>query len=520
MNINTSVKDSGKITSAPGIFAVNKTIYLYYHSSQDPDNVLRIAESTDGINFQLSSKVSDYRLPDPEFKFQEEFNDQNEEIEAELEMPNGSLILSHVKNPDNFQVFASLYNSKSKKLLWKTNIPVWQSPGDWNISETSFIGLVYFNYKIFSYWKSGDSIHLVAYSNFKTRDPQAAKHYRVQLEKHHQNPILTPNPKNSWEAFNTFNPAALYLDGKVHLLYRAQGFDYVSVVGYASSPDGIHIDNRLNEPAYLPTESFEYTGKIKPKQISHMYVSGGGFGGVEDPRATVIDGRVYMTYVAFDGISPPRSAITSIKMDDFLSHRWLWERPVLITPPNIVDKSTCIFPEKINGKYVILHRVFPDILIDFVDSLSFDGSTWLEGQYKISPRPGMWDSRKIGAGAPPLKTESGWLLIYQAVDDRDDKRYKVGAMLLDLDDPTRVLHRSRLPILEPMEHYENNGFKPGIVYPCGAVIVKDTLFVYYGGADSYVCVATANLKEFLAKLQYTENPRLEPATLNTLPAWN
>jgi len=215
-----------------------------------------------------------------------------------------------------------------------------------------------------------------------------------------------------------------------------------------------------------------------------------------------------LTYVAFDGINPPRIALTSISAYDFLNRRWLWERPVLISPPGIVDKSAVIFPEKINGKYVIMHRIYPDILIDFVDNLNFDGTFWLKGEYKISPRPDKWDSRKIGAGAPPLKTKYGWLLIYQSVGEQDPGRYKIGAMLLDLLDPTKVLYRSQSPILEPEETYENDGFKSGVIYPCGAVIIDDTLYVYYGGADSYVCVATAKLEDFLTELRYSEVARL------------
>jgi predicted GH43/DUF377 family glycosyl hydrolase len=216
-----------------------------------------------------------------------------------------------------------------------------------------------------------------------------------------------------------------------------------------------------------------------------------------------------MTYVAFDGWSPPRVALTSIKIDDFLQERWNWEKPVLISKPGVVDKSGCILSEKIRGKYVIFHRVFPNIQVDFVDSLNFDGETnFLKGEFEIKIRPDKWDSRKIGAGAPPLKTKEGWLLIYYGVDDKDDSKYQIGAMLLDLNDPTKVLHRTDSPIIKPEEDYEMNGFKPGIVYPCGAVILKDQLMVYYGGADSHVCVATADLEEFLIDLTSDKTPHL------------
>jgi predicted GH43/DUF377 family glycosyl hydrolase len=102
-----------------------------------------------------------------------------------------------------------------------------------------------------------------------------------------------------------------------------------------------------------------------------------------------------------------RLALTSILLDDFLNKRWNWSKPVLISKPGIIDKSGCLLPEKIKGKYVFFHRVFPNILIDYVDDLSFGENRYLKGQYQIKVRPNMWDSRKIGAGAPPIKTKDG-----------------------------------------------------------------------------------------------------------------
>jgi predicted GH43/DUF377 family glycosyl hydrolase len=208
-----------------------------------------------------------------------------------------------------------------------------------------------------------------------------------------------------------------------------------------------------------------------------------------------------MTYVAFDGYSSPRVALTSIHIDDFLNKNWQWKKPVLISLPGVIDKNACILPEKINSKYVIFHRIFPDILIDFVDDLDFDGTTrWLKGEFKIPAREAYWASRKLGVGAPPIKTKNGWLLIYQGVDERDPDRYKIGAMLLDLKNPTKVLSRTEKPILEPQAWYENEGWKSGVIYPCGAVVIGDRLLVYYGGADKVVCVASTKLDELLDQL--------------------
>lgn len=363
-----------------------------------------------------------------------------------------------------------------------------------------------------------------------------SKKSRAVLQRFAGNPILEPAPEHWWESKAVFNPAAIYEDGKVHILYRAIGDSDESVLGYAASTDGFHIDERLNWPVYRSlgllsssvtnhNTSYVLAGNDEEEKVKEVdYVSGGGgFGGCEDPRLTRIDDRVYMTYVAYDGYSPPRVALTSIHIRDFLAKKWLWERPVLISPPGVVDKNACILPEKINSKYVIFHRIFPNILIDFVDDLNFDGKTgWLRGEFKIRPRAAYWDSRKVGAGAPPVKTKDGWLLIYHAIGECDSSRYKIGAMLLDLKDPTRVLFRSNVPVLEPQARYENEGWKSGVVYPCGAVVIKDRLLVYYGGADKVTCVASAKLEDFVNQLvsaPVSGSPRLSvPGPQSPIPS--
>lgn len=352
----------------------------------------------------------------------------------------------------------------------------------------------------------------------QTRRAPAPRGTGALLERFEGNPVVEPIESNGWESKATFNPAALYADGRIHLLYRAIGDTDVSVLGYASSKDGLHFDDRPDTPAYVPRLPFEGAHHtVKPAAYGARYISGGGgWGGCEDPRLTLIDGQVYLLYVAFDGGSPPRVALSSITLKNFLAKEWDWAEPVLISPPHVVNKNACLLPEKVGGKFVLFHRVYPDILIDFVDDLHFDGKTkWLTGQHKIKPRKKFWDSRKIGVGATPIKTPQGWLLIYQAVGEQDSGRYKMGAMLLDLHDPTRVIARSREPILEPAKWYENDGWKYGVVYPCGAVIVEGQLIVYYGGADRVVCAATAPASEFINLLLRDEAPKLRSVVLNT-----
>ncbi len=327
--------------------------------------------------------------------------------------------------------------------------------------------------------------------------------HHLALERSPKNPILGPNRHNQWESEAVFNPAAVYLGGRVHLLYRALGPEGLSRIGYASSKDGIHFDERLSYPVYEPRERFESgTGPTPPNPCydPSMYVSGGGWGGCEDPKLTALEGRVYMTYVACNGWDSIRIALTSITENDFLKKNWnKWARPRLISKPGQINKSAILMNEKINGKYVMFHRVFPDVLIDHLDSLHFPDGQYLETKGKIPKRDSHWDSRKLSIAAAPIKIPEGWLAVYHAVDDRDDSKYKIGVMILDRDDPSKVLYRSSYPILTPQAWYENAG-KPGVAYPSGVVNIGDTLFVYYGGGDTLVCVATASIKKIRRSL--------------------
>lgn len=421
------------------------------------------------------------------------------------------------KNIPQYSAYLALFSrNHPDELIWKTDLPIWEQDESLSTENVSIIGTVLYNDVLITYLNvSNTFIYAVLHSGF-VYHPAITPTKHLKLKKHVGNPIIAPKPNHSWEAFTTFNPSAIYLDNKVHILYRAQGYDYISSVGYACSHDGFSISERSNIPIYAPQADFEMNNL---GGVNAEFVSGGGYGGCEDPRLTCIGNTVYMTYVAFDGYSPPRLALTSILLENFLAQRWLWSKPVLISRPGEADKSGCLLPEKINGKYVFFHRVFPNILVDFVDDLNFDGKQkWLRGQYKIPIRPHMWDSRKIGAGAPPLKTKDGWLLIYYGVDDKDDSQYKIGAMLLDLQDPTKVLYRSNYPILEPSEEYENTGFKPGVAYPCGAVIIDNVLLVYYGGADNVVCVASSKLDEFISELKSQEKAKLNPIHIQEIQA--
>jgi predicted GH43/DUF377 family glycosyl hydrolase len=334
-----------------------------------------------------------------------------------------------------------------------------------------------------------------------------------QLERHENNPIIEPREGNYWEMKATFNPGAIYADKRVHLLYRAIGGDDISVLGYAVSNDGVSFAERSDEPAFVPFTTKMTTRKEEQRPLDVAYFSGGGWnGGCEDPRLTLIDGVVYLTYTAFDGWGSIRVALSSIKLKDFLKKNWKWKEPAMISPPGEINKNWVIFPEKIHGKFAILHSISPDVLVDYFDSLDDfeDEEKVITSKYNRVSRTGAWDSWIRGAGPPPLKTRLGWLLFYHAMDLRDPNRYKLGAMILDENDPTKILYRSKAPILEPDFGYENQGFKAGVVYSCGAIIKDGELYVYYGGGDSVTCVAMANVESFLNELKEHGVPKLEP----------
>ena len=304
-----------------------------------------------------------------------------------------------------------------------------------------------------------------------------------------------------WESKATFNPAAFESNGKVHLVYRAIGDNDTSVLGYAGSSDGYHIDERL---PYFIYRRFNDFNRADKSLLPIDYISGGGWnGGCEDPRLTRIDGTVYMLYTAFDGWGSLRIALTSIKLDDFEKKIWHWKKPVLISPVGEIHKNWVIFPEKINGKFAILHSFYPNIMIDYFDSLDeLDGKKFIKSDNTrpIDQNRG-WDSWFRGVGPAPIKTDLGWLILYHAMDHRHPDRYRIGAIILDLKDPTKILYRLSSPILEPEEYYENNGYKWGVVYSCGAVVKDGDLLVYYGGADKVIGVAGIRLADLLDDLK-------------------
>ena len=322
---------------------------------------------------------------------------------------------------------------------------------------------------------------------------------KVILQRYKKNPILIPNEANWWESKAVFNCAILHYENKFHMLYRAIGEyeRYISRIGYASSIDGYSFA-RSNHIALEPTQDYEEYG-------------------IEDPRMVEIDNQVYITYVILsayvtDGATVEASTALATTTD-FLKYTRLG----VITSKGSNNKDAVLFPEKMSqqssissssnntdeaGKYFFLHRPSswigskygvdkPSIWLGEGNALTnFEKHTLL-----LKPEED-WEELKVGAGPPPIKTRTGWLVIYHGVSK--EKVYRAGAALLDLHDPSKIIGRTKTPILEPKEPYEKFGDVNNVVFPTGACVVdNDKLFVYYGGADKVCCLATTNLNYLL-----------------------
>lgn len=243
------------------------------------------------------------------------------------------------------------------------------------------------------------------------------------------------------------------------------------------------MELRSTEPVLTPSEDWEEFG-------------------CEDPRITHLDGTFYITYTAFSQRGP-RLALASTK--DLLH----FEKYGLVGPDRD-DKDCVIFPQRIDGRIAILHRLESKVQIAYfenIESLTKSQSFWSQymthfEDYEVLRPKFPWEERKIGVGSPPIKTDKGWLLIYHGVSI--DRVYRAGAVLLDLDNPMRVIARTRKPILEPERDFEKQGVVPNVVFPDGAVVQDGKLLSFYGGADRVCCVATAPLDDFLDELENDE----------------
>ncbi len=288
------------------------------------------------------------------------------------------------------------------------------------------------------------------------------------------NPALTVEDV-PFRANTVFNGTPIVTEDGVYLLLRIEGQSGYSYFALARSPDGLHftIDEK---PVMLPAKEGNFA----------IYEEKG----IEDPRITVIDGVCYVMYTAVSGYG---SRIALAKTHDYVNY----ERIALVSEPG--NKDGILFPRKINGRYARLDRPIGLDRGSIWISYSPDLVNWGDSQVVITPRSGYWDEFRIGASVTPIETDQGWLEIYHGVKMTSaGPIYRIGVVLLDLEDPSQVIKRGDQPILSPREEYERIGDVGNVCFACGAVISDNgEMKIYYGAADTSICIATCTLNQIL-----------------------
>jgi predicted GH43/DUF377 family glycosyl hydrolase len=289
------------------------------------------------------------------------------------------------------------------------------------------------------------------------------------------------------------NPGAVIYEGRTLLLVRVEYRTGLSSLVVATSDDG--LTGWEFEPArgLHPVDSFEEQW------------------GVEDPRITQVGEEFFVVYVGYSAGGPLVMLATT---RDF-TH---WERRGVLMSPD--DKDAALFPTMFGGRWALIHRPLPSMAglgAHMWLSFSQDLRHWGDSRVLLpARRGGWWDANKVGLGPPPLLTKQGWLVCYHGVRvTASGSVYRVGLALLDRDDPTKVLARGNEWVMGPRETYERVGDVPNVVFPCGWVLRDDgdTLHMYYGAADSVVCVAESSLAALLEDLEqhpYTAEPAGRP----------
>jgi predicted GH43/DUF377 family glycosyl hydrolase len=351
----------------------------------------------------------------------------------------------------------------------------------------------------------------------------------VTVKRYQENPLIRPEDvppyHKGFEVIGTFNAGVAEYHGEILLLLRvaerpishdparvlspyydltakrtavrsfnrsdpAYQFGDSRVVGLSAHPDQFA---GLTSLSYLrlarSRDGHHFT--VDPKPFIYPATRYQTFG-IEDPRITQI-GDVY--YIYFSAVSPLGIGINLVTTRDFIT----CEDHGLIFSPE--DKDAVIFPEKIGDRYYALHRPSPksvgnpDIWLAESDNLRY----WGHHRHLLGVRKGFWDSARIGSGAVPIRTADGWLEIYHGMDAQN--RYCLGALLLDLKDPAKILARSAKPILEPEADYEKHGFFGAVVFTCGALVHGSVLQLYYGVSDRSMAGAELDLGQILAGLK-------------------
>ncbi|MFX1339999.1 MAG: winged helix-turn-helix domain-containing protein [Promethearchaeota archaeon] len=333
--------------------------------------------------------------------------------------------------------------------------------------------------------------------------------------------ILLQPTDLEFESQAVLNPTIVQDAGVLHLFYRAVKEGNYSSIGYCRLSGPLKIVERKTKPIIFPEHDYEIHG-------------------VEDPRIVFLDDKYYLFYTAYNGRDARVAYATSKDLLD-------WEKHGLITPsiqyeqakeyfkssrlknkyylfvsyikeitaPDVLlwEKDCFLFPKKFGNKYALIHRVLPDIQVIYFDNFNqlknpefwHDYLSKLGDFVIVEPNFG-YESRNIGAGAPFIETDKGWLLIYHAVEDTNAGQiYHASAALFEKEFPFKIIGRLEKPLFSPTEDYEKLGDVPNVVFPTGTAIFNGRLYIYYGAADKCIAVVSMRLNELLKTLIKTRS---------------
>jgi predicted GH43/DUF377 family glycosyl hydrolase len=331
--------------------------------------------------------------------------------------------------------------------------------------------------------------------------------------------VLLEATENEFENQAVLNPTVIQHGDTLHLFYRAVKEGNYSSIGYCKLEGPMKIVERKNSPILFPEYGYEIHG-------------------TEDPRVVFLDGIYYMFYTAYDGRNALVAYATSKDLKTWEKHGIIsakmrydeagsffrfsklkekyrffisYYKDVVGEDVLLWEKDAYIFPKKYNNKFALIHRVLPDIQVvcfdDFKDLTNGFWGSYFEklGEHVLMEPKFGFESRNIGAGAPLIETENGWLMIYHSVEDSNKgKIYHASAALIDKLDPYKVIGRLKEPLFSPTEEYEKYGDVNNVVFPTGTAIFGDRLYIYYGSADKRIAVVSVNLHKLLHELLASE----------------
>jgi beta-1,2-mannobiose phosphorylase / 1,2-beta-oligomannan phosphorylase len=328
--------------------------------------------------------------------------------------------------------------------------------------------------------------------------------------------ILESRKGVEFESGGVLNPSCIEKDGVTHMFYRAVRKGNFSTIGYCQIKDD-KVVNRADKPILVPEYDYESRG-------------------MEDPRITLFEGIYYMLYTAYDGKNAlvayatssdlktwEKKGVISSQMrydraEDIFKNKKLdrryglferWYRFAVGDEVKLWEKDAALFPKRINGKMAMIHRVLPGIQICFFDKFEdLDNEYWEKylvdlNNYIIFDPQDKFESGYVGGGCVPLETDVGWLLIYHGVDiEKDQKIYQAGVILLDKNNPQKIIGKTKLPLFSPKKSWEKDPIGNVIVvFPTGAIVDEGVLRVYYGAGDKRIAYKKIDLKELINNLK-------------------